>query len=942
MRIKRRILHLLQAAVVLVLSLNLAGNSQAGVFAQASDPAVKAGDLLDTLTPEEKIGQLFLVGFTGTDASPASEIYDLIYNRHIGGVVLLAENDNISGEDTINTLYGTISALQQVEWQSAQTVPAEAAIGTQNEPQYIPLFIGISQEGNGFPYDQVISGLNPLPSEMSIGASWNTELARKIGQELGSQLSTLGINLLLGPGLDVLERQDLAAGVNLGTSVFGADPYWVSEMGKAYITGVHSGSGNRIAVIAKHFPGQGSADRVPEDEVATVRKTLEQLKQIEMAPFFAVTGLAKTPEETADGVLVSHIRYQGFQDNIRVTTKPVSLDPALTAILSLPEFQDWHSSGGLVVSSDLGAKAVQQVYDPTGQTFDARRVAREAFLAGNDLLYVNRIVGSGDGDSYNTVLKTLESFITKYQEDAAFAQRVDESVLRILTSKFKVYPQFDVSAVTPAETGVNGLEKASASSQTSFEAARSAVTLISPMPAALPRPPESRERILFITDGETGTQCSTCPVSSLIAVDALQEAVLKLYGPGGTGQVSESRMSSYTYHDLLTLLNSPGAKETVAPLQSDLDYANWIIFSSLNITSDRPDSEALRRFLAERSYMVSAKKVVVFAFGTPYILDATDISKLTAYYALYSKTPAFLEIAARVLFQELTPAGASPVSIPGIGYDLLSATSPDPGQIIPVRLDTTYLQTTPTPDVTPAPQAATFRVGDVLPLQAGTIVDYNGKPIPDNTVVRFIFTLDGGAGGIQQIEALSGAENNPHGKASVIYRISREGQLEIRVESGSASVSEILHLDITSNQSAGITPIVPTQPATETPTPTVTVQPSPTPTATAAVPVASGPDFSDWVLAMLFIGVCGVLTYFGGIWWGSVRWGLRWAICAVLGGLAAYTWVAAGLPGSQNLITNSGTSGLISVTFMGIVLGIVAGLAWRSQLEERLRKIRQG
>ena len=94
--------------------------------------------------------------------------------------------------------------------------------------------------------------------------------------------------------------------------------------------------------MAKHFPGRGGSDRPLEEEVATVRKSLEQLKQIELAPFFAVTGSSEDPSAITDGLLVSHIRYQGFQGNIRVTTRPVSFDPtALSQILTLPQFSSW-------------------------------------------------------------------------------------------------------------------------------------------------------------------------------------------------------------------------------------------------------------------------------------------------------------------------------------------------------------------------------------------------------------------------------------------------------------------------------------------------------------------------------------------------------------------------------------------------------------------------
>ena len=61
---------------------------------------------------------------------------------------------------------------------------------------------------------------------------------------------------------------------------------------------------------------------------------------------------------------------------------------------------------------------------------------------------------------------------------------------------------------------------------------------------------------------------------------------------------------------------------------------------------------AFKRLLSERPGLLRNKKVIVFAFNAPDYLDATDISKLTAYYALYSETPEFVEVAARILFNE--------------------------------------------------------------------------------------------------------------------------------------------------------------------------------------------------------------------------------------------------------------------------------------------------
>ena len=46
---------------------------------------------------------------------------------------------------------------------------------------YVPLFVGISQEGDGAPHDQILSGLTPLPNAMAIGATWKTEMAQQVG-----------------------------------------------------------------------------------------------------------------------------------------------------------------------------------------------------------------------------------------------------------------------------------------------------------------------------------------------------------------------------------------------------------------------------------------------------------------------------------------------------------------------------------------------------------------------------------------------------------------------------------------------------------------------------------------------------------------------------------------------------------------------------------------
>jgi beta-N-acetylhexosaminidase len=174
-----------------------------------------------------------------------------------------------------------------------------------------------------------------------------------------------------------------------------------------------------------------------------------------------------------------------------------------------------------------------------------------AFLAGNDLLYIADFSSADIPDSYTAATRTLEFFAQKYREDAAFAQRVDASVLRILTLKYNLFHNFTLSSVLSTQSNLNDLGN---SSQVTFEVARHAATLISPTQAELdetvPDPPNQADRIVFISDNREAKQCDQCEPFQMLPVNALQDAVLRLYGPQAGGQVVPYNLSSYSLADL--------------------------------------------------------------------------------------------------------------------------------------------------------------------------------------------------------------------------------------------------------------------------------------------------------------------------------------------------------------------------------------------------------
>ncbi len=886
------------------------------------------------MSPEERVGQLFLVTFQGTDLGPETEIFDLITNQHIGGVILLARNNNFNDPENLPAATLQLTQdLQRLEAENAAVEQSDPITGESFLPNYVPLFIGTVQEGNGYPNDQLLTGFSALPSPLALGATWQPGLARQVGEVVGRELSAVGINLLLGPSLDVLETPSADRQGDLGTRTYGGDPFWVGEMGRAYIAGVHTGSDNRIALVAKHFPGHGGSDRLPEDEVATVRKSLEQLRQIELAPFFAVTGDAPSPEGTVDALLTSHIRYQGLQGNIRATTNPISFDPAaFERIMSQQPFVTWRGAGGVVISDDLGSRAVRRFYDPDGQTFNGRIVALNAFLAGNDILYLGDISSSNDPSAYFTILRTLEFFAQKYREDPAFAQRVDLSVLRILSLKYKLYDRFLISQVLPNEIRLTSIGEGE---QVTFEVARQATTLISPPPSeldnVLPEPPALFDRMIFFTDSNVFQQCAECPEQAGLGTDDLRQAVIRLYGPEAGGQILPFNLISFSFDALTQVLNSPPG-DTI--LEQTLRSADWVVFLMTDEDENRPASLALSRFLAERPTAYRNKKLIVFALDAPYFLDATDISKLTAYYGLYSKVPQFVDVAARLLFKELRPIpGSLPVSVPGVGYDLISATSPDPEQVIPLHILDPEAEAIAEGEFATPATIPEYKVGDLVTVRAGVILDHNGHPVPNETPIQFILSVGGQ-------ETAPQIKNSIGGMADFTFVIESAGTLSLIARSGEPpAVSNALQFEIPTED--GAIPLTTTPPPpTETPTrePTATDRPptpSPTPEETGAAHTET--DIGDWFLALLASGVIGWVAFQVGNTTEQLRWGFRWGLCALIGGLVVYTSLSLNFPGTAWFMENWGRWAAIILSVAGAGLGWTLGVAWHSLDQARAR-----
>jgi beta-N-acetylhexosaminidase len=892
-------------------------------------------EVFDRMTVEEKIGQLFMVTFQGKDISPTSDIHQLIADYHVGGIIVKRENGNWrSGEGEGEAVLSLTNGLQQIEADSAK----EGFPDTSTE--YIPLFLAIPGGGDGYPSSQLITDLTDIPSEMTIGATWQPSLARESGSIVGRELALLGLNMYLGPSLDVLESPNPGTTGDLGAYTFGGDPFWVGKMGQAFIQGLHEGGGRKVAVIATHFPGIGASDRSPEEEVATIRKAMQDLQQIDLAPFAKVAASAPGVPGIADGFMVSHIRYQGLQGNIRTSTRPVSLDPqALSLVMSLPEFTAWREGGGITVSSSLGAESMRKFYEATGQTYSNKGVALNAFQAGNDILQIANFASIEGQTELQATADTIKYFQQYYQSDTEFAGKVDQAVLRILALKNRMYPEFSLEAVLRPEASLESLKTDKA---TPSDICKAGATLISPNPetsgGAAIEPPTSADRLVVLTDSRTVVPCPSCTTELDITPTAMAETILKLYGPGASGLISPTRIQSYSFKDLYGYLQGVNLPD----LGIALTNASVIVALIRTPSPNTPESYAFQTLLAEHAALIRNKKIFVFALGAPYYLDSTEISKVYAYYALYSKHPGCIEVGARILLGDAAPTGASPVSIEGINYDLLTELSPDPDQMIQISVG---LYGAAAPSATPT-EAATqtqtasptpigFALGDHLAFTAGPILDHNQHSVPDGTGLRFQIDFPE-----EDIPPLLLEAVVTDGIAQADYVLNRPGIMQVSAVSEPAKHSTIIRLEV-GEEPGFITTVTSTEPLV----PTASQALSPTSTNPGTLTGKEYRDRAGWdtLIAMLLIlGAfsAGILTATVRKGWGEYR--VRILLACVVGGLAGYDIVTIGLSTANGLALWGGRWMTVVGGMAGGALGVLLGwgsIRWKTVLESRWRRM---
>ncbi|NJL93871.1 MAG: glycoside hydrolase family 3 protein [Anaerolineae bacterium] len=393
--------------------------------------------IIADMTPAQRVGQLVVVTFEGT--LPSTTVAQLTQDYHVGGVMLLAAYQNIAGG---------ANSPAQIRFLSNELQSGVYSAAARAGLPYVPLWIGTTHSGDGFPGTQITAGTTPLPSYLALGATWEPADARLTGRIAGTELAAMGINLLFSPALQLAGPASAP-----GVATFGGDPGWVARLAEAYFEGLLEGSETRLMIVAEGLPGVGTLPALPGDVIPVLPRTLDNLSAAELRPFATLLADAAGP---MGGVQCANLRYL-LPGTHPASQPPLCLDePRLAAVLQAAEVGLWRVDG-LLMSDWLGSEALQEWAQDA--RFPSRQVARDALMAGNDVLLLGSPTPTDNPFTLEVIADTLAFFEQSYNSDPLFKARVDTALLRVIKRKLALYegdwslPQVEVSSEALAQVG---------------------------------------------------------------------------------------------------------------------------------------------------------------------------------------------------------------------------------------------------------------------------------------------------------------------------------------------------------------------------------------------------------------------------------------------------------------------------------------------------------
>ncbi|MHC2991612.1 glycosyl hydrolase, partial [Pontibacter sp. HJ8] len=286
--------------------------------------------VFNSLTPDQRIGQLFMVAaYSNKNEKHFRQVDTLVSRYGVGGIMFMQG--------------GPVRQVQLTNrFQSLAKVPMLIALD--------------AEWGLNMRLDSSMH----FAKQMTLGALTDEKYVYLMGREIALKMKRMGVHVSFSPVLDVNVNPQNPV---IGNRSFGETKEEVARRGVAYIKGLQD---HGVIAVAKHFPGHGDTDTDSHLTLPVVNHDMKRLTEVELYPFY------KSFEAGVMGVMVAHL-YLPKIDSTRNQAATLS-KPLVTGLL-----KEKMQYKGLVFTDALNMKGVSSYYKPG-------EVDLRALMAGNDVL----------------------------------------------------------------------------------------------------------------------------------------------------------------------------------------------------------------------------------------------------------------------------------------------------------------------------------------------------------------------------------------------------------------------------------------------------------------------------------------------------------------------------------------------------------------------------
>lgn len=345
---------------------------------------------IESLSIDEKIGQLFFIGISGPTLDEQTEA--LLDEIQPGGICLFSRNIKEAGQ--------TRNLLDRI-----------------SERLNIPPLLSLDQEGGLV--DRLRRVVTPMPAASDFG---DTDSIRRFARIVAETVRILGFNMNFAPVVDVVDESRSAFNNGLRSRAFGTSTEQATEFADAFLDEMLA---NGVLGCIKHFPGLGAAEVDSHEELPLVNISDEEFSVTDLSPYRALIG-----NGNAHAIMAAHAAFPmvGLQETGQDgRLLPASLSRSMISGLLRGQL----GFDGVVITDDLEMGAIVRNYG-------IGEACKMAVNAGVDMLAICA--------SEDAIREGFQSIIDAVQNGEITEKRLNESVRRIIALKTRTQPSLPFDA----------------------------------------------------------------------------------------------------------------------------------------------------------------------------------------------------------------------------------------------------------------------------------------------------------------------------------------------------------------------------------------------------------------------------------------------------------------------------------------------------------------